>query len=269
MYKKQAMILAAGFGTRMGELTKTKPKPLLPIAGYPMITYSLFLLYLWQVDSVVINLHYQKEKIKEYLKNFPYFRIFFSEEEILLGTAGGISYAIYQNFLDDYFLVINSDILLFPSLNPFTFLPDIQKRNLICVLFLKEKDQEHQKEKGFVLKKKIINNIYKINLSNLQSIDEYYYIGLSFFHQSFFDYYKKNMMDQEKHSIDSIFKKELLEVMQNRELYGILYEGIVLDCGSKQKYEVVNHAYPIIKELIPESLHQEWQKFIKGWKFDS
>jgi MurNAc alpha-1-phosphate uridylyltransferase len=127
MKTKQAMILAAGFGTRMKDYTKNQPKPLLKIAQYPLLVYTLFLLYQFKVDSVVINLHYQKDKIKDFLKNFPFFPIYFSEEEKILGTAGGIAYAIYQNLLSSYFLVINPDTIFFPSSNPFEDIPLLEK----------------------------------------------------------------------------------------------------------------------------------------------
>lgn len=54
----KAMILAAGFGTRLKPLTDVTPKPLLPVAGTPMIVWNLRLLKRHGFREVVINLHH-------------------------------------------------------------------------------------------------------------------------------------------------------------------------------------------------------------------
>ncbi|MCA9473798.1 MAG: NTP transferase domain-containing protein, partial [Nitrospira sp.] len=54
----KAMILAAGLGTRLRPLTNTIPKPLLPVAGTPLIIWNLLLLRTSGIRDVIINLHY-------------------------------------------------------------------------------------------------------------------------------------------------------------------------------------------------------------------
>jgi NDP-sugar pyrophosphorylase family protein len=86
------MILAAGEGTRLRPLTLETPKVLLPIAGVPLICYTLAWLKSHGISRVVINLHHLGEKIREFLGDGSRFglEIIYSPEEILLGTAGGV-----------------------------------------------------------------------------------------------------------------------------------------------------------------------------------
>ncbi len=247
---KQAMILAAGFGTRMKEYTQNQPKPLLKVAEYPLLVYTLFLLYKLKVDSVVINLHYQKDSIKDFLKSFPFFPIYFSEEKEILGTAGGIAYAIYQNLLSSYFLVINPDTIFFPSFNPFEDIHLLGKFFIDHLLYIQKKGIKHKNEKGFTIIKDM-KEYYELNLQ--KESNEYFYTGISIFHESFFDYYKS----------DGSFKKELSDLLK-RPL-GKLYKGIRIDCGTKEDYEELNTIYSSALQIIPESMHKDWFTFIKDW----
>ena len=63
---KRAVVLAAGFGTRLRPLTLVEPKPLLPMWGVPMLERILSLLESWGVEEIVVNAHWQAEKIRAY-----------------------------------------------------------------------------------------------------------------------------------------------------------------------------------------------------------
>ena len=65
----KAMILAAGLGTRLRPLTNTIPKPLLPIAGTPLIEWNLLLLKQHGFRDVIINLHHLGTMIEQALGN--------------------------------------------------------------------------------------------------------------------------------------------------------------------------------------------------------
>ena len=79
--------MSAGYGKRMEAFTSETPKPLLPVAGYPLICYVLFLFYLVEIEMVVVNLHYLGEKIFKCLQKFPFFPIHFIWEERLFGQC--------------------------------------------------------------------------------------------------------------------------------------------------------------------------------------
>ncbi len=104
------MILAAGRGERMRPLTDTCPKPLLTVAGKPLIVYHLEALKRAGIESVVINVSWLAEHIQQTLGNGDLYglRIEYSHEPEALETAGGIVHAM--DCLDDEFLVVNGDI---------------------------------------------------------------------------------------------------------------------------------------------------------------
>lgn len=107
----KAMILAAGFGKRLGHLTQSTPKPLIKVKGQPLIKYHLSKLLAADYSQIIINTHYLSDEIIRYVKNEfdndP--RIIFSIEKEILGTGGGIKKALHHLGNDD-FLVLNSDI---------------------------------------------------------------------------------------------------------------------------------------------------------------
>ncbi len=99
------LILAAGLGTRMGDLTKDLPKPLLPVKGKPLIDYAFNLIEPLQTKNIFVNTHYRADLIQLHIsKNYENIKISFEPE--ILGTGGGIK-KIHQNDL----LVLNTDNL--------------------------------------------------------------------------------------------------------------------------------------------------------------
>jgi NDP-sugar pyrophosphorylase family protein len=109
----RAMILAAGKGTRLRPLTDTVPKPLIEVAGRPMISFALDRIREAGIHDVVINLHHLGAQIRERLADGADFgvRITYSEEDPILDTGGGIAAA--QKFLGtDPFVVLNADTVI-------------------------------------------------------------------------------------------------------------------------------------------------------------
>lgn len=106
------MILAAGLGTRLRPLTDRLPKPLLPIAGRPMIEYTLGWLAAAGIHHVMINLHHKGELIQQALGSGEQFgmRIFYSDEPVILGTGGGLK-RVEPFFGHEPFLIVNADVL--------------------------------------------------------------------------------------------------------------------------------------------------------------
>src|SRR5262245_26948844 len=109
----RGMILAAGKGTRLRPLTDTVPKPLLEVAGRPMITFPLQLFSDAGIKEVMINLYHLGEQIRSRLGDGSAYglRITYSEENPILDTGGAIAAA--REFLNgDTFVVVNADTVI-------------------------------------------------------------------------------------------------------------------------------------------------------------
>src|SRR5437879_12831 len=108
----KAMVLAAGLGTRLRPLTETLPKPLLPVAGRPILEWNLLLLKRHGITEAIINLHHLGDQIVRALGDGARFglRLAYSHEPTLQGNSGGIKTAAHF-LMDGPFLVHNGDTL--------------------------------------------------------------------------------------------------------------------------------------------------------------
>ncbi|MBK8160798.1 MAG: nucleotidyltransferase family protein [Rhodospirillaceae bacterium] len=107
---RTAMIMAAGYGTRLRPYTDTVPKALVPVLGVPMLDVVLNRLQAVGVKRVVINLHHLGEKIREHLKDRRDLEILYSEETEILETGGGIVKAL-PLLGDEPFYAVNAKII--------------------------------------------------------------------------------------------------------------------------------------------------------------
>ena len=110
---KQAMILAAGLGTRLKPLTDTMPKALVPVCGTPLLDINIRRLQQQGYDRFVVNIHHFAQQIRDYVALQDYApQVLFSDETgQLLETGGGLKKA-QQLFRDDEpILIHNVDIL--------------------------------------------------------------------------------------------------------------------------------------------------------------
>lgn len=105
-----AFILAAGLGKRLRPYTDSLPKPLVPVAGRPILDYTIEKLRLDNIENVTINLNYFGEKIEQHFSNCQNPQITFSKEDELLDTGGGVKKAL-QTMQGDAFYIINGDAL--------------------------------------------------------------------------------------------------------------------------------------------------------------
>lgn len=107
----KAMILAAGRGTRLAPLTDTVPKPLVEVAGRPLVAHPLLQLRAAGVREVVLNLHHLAADVRAALGDGERFglRLHYSEETELLDSGGGVHRA--RVWLDETFLLLNADTI--------------------------------------------------------------------------------------------------------------------------------------------------------------
>jgi dTDP-glucose pyrophosphorylase len=107
----KVVIMAGGHGTRLGELTKNIPKPMLTVGNKPILEYILTHCYEHGFTNIYISVNYKSEVIKEYFRDGSNFglNIRYIEEKERLGTAGALS--LIEETFQEPFIVINGDIL--------------------------------------------------------------------------------------------------------------------------------------------------------------
>src|SRR5437667_322757 len=107
----KAVGMAGGEGSRLRPLTIRRPKPMVPIAGKPVMEHILTLLNRHGITEVVVTVQYLASNIEDYFGNGSQLgmRITYSREDVPLGTAGSVKNAEYQ--LTEPFIVISGDAL--------------------------------------------------------------------------------------------------------------------------------------------------------------
>jgi NDP-sugar pyrophosphorylase family protein len=103
----QAMILAAGFGTRLLPHTLVRPKPLFPLLNTPLLLLTIQRLKNSGFDHILVNCHHLREQICESITGMD--GVLVIEEETILGTGGGLRNA-YPYMNDEPLLITNGDI---------------------------------------------------------------------------------------------------------------------------------------------------------------
>lgn len=108
----RAMMLSAGRGTRLGDLTSDIPKPMIPLAGKPILEHNVDWLRHSGVSDLVINLHHRGDRIQAHFGDGSRFgvNITYSFEPTLLGTAGAMR-PVRHHFTST-FVVVYADNLL-------------------------------------------------------------------------------------------------------------------------------------------------------------
>ncbi len=108
----QALVLAGGEGTRLRPLTLTVPKPVMPLAGRPFLSFMIDWLHAHRVDDVVLACGFLAEAVEEVLGDaHGDVRLRYVVEDEPLGTAGPARLAADLGLLEDRLLVLNGDVL--------------------------------------------------------------------------------------------------------------------------------------------------------------
>jgi mannose-1-phosphate guanylyltransferase len=133
------MILAAGAGTRLRPLTDTIPKPMLPIAGEPLLAHTLRWLRAAGISEIALNLHHLPGVVRAGLGDGARWDVClrYSEETELRGTAGAL--LPFAAFLDQPFVVVYGDLLV--SLDLAALIVFHRERQGLMTIALKTTDQ--------------------------------------------------------------------------------------------------------------------------------
>ncbi|MFK5948665.1 MAG: nucleotidyltransferase family protein [Methylococcales bacterium] len=210
----KAMILAAGRGERMRPLTDTTPKPLLLVAGKPIIQYTIEQLVKAGFTEIVINIAHLGQQIKDTLGtgNQLGATLFYSDEgNTALETAGGISNAI-PLLGEDTFLVVNGDIA-----TDYDFSQLYNKTISLAHLILIP-NPPHHPEGDFYL-----STTGYVSEQGRQSLT---YSGVALFHPKLFESLEPGM-----NKLGPLLRK----VMPNNKVSGEKFKGFWLDIGTPER----------------------------------
>ena len=144
--KNTVVIMAGGLGSRLGELTKDTPKPMLSVGTKPMLQHSVELFSEQGFRNFIFCVNYKKEVIQDYFSDGAKFgvRIEYIEEKSRMGTAGALG--LIKSRIDEPFFVINADVLT--NLNFVDFLDFHCKSKSIASMCVK--NYKHQVPFGVV-----------------------------------------------------------------------------------------------------------------------
>ena len=114
----RAIVLSAGYGTRLWPLTEDRTKPALPILGKPLVGYVAEYLAGYGIDEIVVNLHHRPESVRRALGDGGLFgvKLHYVEEPVILGTSGALDNT-REFFERETFVVVNGKIITDIDLN--------------------------------------------------------------------------------------------------------------------------------------------------------
>ncbi len=217
MQPDAAMIFAAGFGTRMGDLTKNMPKPLVPVLGKPMIDHSLGILSDANIRSVLVNTHYFADQLETHLKPRSSVTCI-REEPKVLETGGGLKNAI-PLIGSGPVITLNCDVL-WQGENPVTQLlemwnPDEMDGLLLLIKIFDAKGYNGQGD--FFL-----NESSRLQRNDAVPKAPYVYSGVQIIKTELLQTIK-----QKYFSINLLWQM----MMASNRLSGIVYDGEWIDVG--------------------------------------
>ena len=218
----KVMILAAGRGERMGNLTQNCPKPLLKVKGRCLIDWHLIKLCEAGFKDVVINVAYLSKEIIEFVGDGSKWglNISISEEEQALETAGGIKKAI-KYLGDEPFVVINADI--FSDYNYVNLKARSLQNNSMGHLVLVNNPKHNLKGDFGIMD----NGILTMNSEGPLTFS-----GIAIYDPKFFSELAEG---------NKIKLAPILEIAINKKcIQGELFEGLWSDVGTPKRLNMIN-----------------------------
>ncbi|CAN5497193.1 NDP-sugar synthase [soil metagenome] len=144
----KAMILAAGFGTRLFPLTIDRTKPAIPFLGKPLVGYVAEYIARYGVTDIVVNLHHQPQSVIEALGDGSSFGVnieYTIEKPEILGTSGALDFA-RSHLENDTFIIVNGKIIT--DIDVAAAVETHKRSGAIATMVLKE---NHKREKFTVV----------------------------------------------------------------------------------------------------------------------
>jgi D-glycero-alpha-D-manno-heptose 1-phosphate guanylyltransferase len=236
MSKNLAVILAAGYGTRLNTVVTDRPKPMVLINHKPFLFYLLNYISSFGIKRFVICVSHLKTIIKDFFKNGRQFgyEIVYSEEKDPSGTAGALVKA--EKFIDTPFFCFNGDTFLETNLHK---LKDFHNLNqaLATVCLTKINDVY---EKGQV---RLNDNKKLISFTEKKPVHKSGWVngGVYFFNKDIYDYFPRikdrDLIKGREYSLEYHVFPEIIK--KNLAVYGYKTEGKFIDIGTPDDYKKV------------------------------
>lgn len=229
----KAMVLAAGQGTRLHPFTERTPKALVPVAGRPMIEYSLLLLKYYGIQEIIINLHHLGDQIESYLGDGKQLdlHITYSKEPELLDTGGGLLKA--KRFLQGgSFIVINTDVLIDLSLNQ--LIAFHEKKRAAATLVLRPDPLADQYGSMEIDGDGRIRRFLQARIDTDFSVPttELMFTGVQVLEPRVFDYMETNDVPRKFSTTKDTYPRMLLH---QEKLFGFRFSGFWQDMGTANR----------------------------------
>ncbi len=160
----KAMILAAGYGTRLKPLTDTIPKALVPFKNGTMISYQIEKLKSIGIKEIVVNAHHFSEQLIKYFQENDFgVKIVVIAEEEILGTGGGVLNTKEYLQSEEYFLVMNVDV--FTDFDIELLIKEYESTKPLALLAVQKRKTSRYLEfdENFILKARVKSDVMKEN----------------------------------------------------------------------------------------------------------
>lgn len=226
----QAVILAGGFGTRLGPLTAHTPKPMLQVGGKPFLEHVVWNLKRFGFQRLLLLVGYKGEIIRQHFNRGEAFRVTidYAHENEPAGTAGALAQA--ASYLDEDFLLVNGDTLF-----DFNYLDlKLRQPKEPWVVKMALRDVANAERYGRV----------KLEECRVVEFAEKCAGGPGLVNGGVY-WVKKDIVD-EVHEIPCSFEKDILpRLAEQGQVWGWPYDGFFVDIGVAEDLERAQEAVPL------------------------
>tara|TARA_B110000503_G_C7067889_1_gene379601 strand:- start:74 stop:790 length:717 start_codon:yes stop_codon:yes gene_type:complete len=228
--KIDLVILCGGRGTRLGNITKNTPKPLIEINGVPFIEYLINFYQKFDFKNIYLISHYKANQFRKkyHLKYFNSMQCHCIAEKKPKDTAGAI-FEI-KNIVNNDFLLINGDSYL-----KYNFKKFMQKKNnnLCNMVLIRNKNYKSNKKLASlnIAKNK---NVFISTKSNLMNS------GIYFFKKEFLKLLKNEKISLEHDILPNLIRKQMVS--------GVKVSGFSIDIGLKKNLKYATRNFPKLIE---------------------
>ena len=214
---ESALIFGAGFGTRMGDITKITPKPMIRVLNKPLIDYAIDVILSANIQNITVNLHHLPKQIEDHLSKFENIQTI-HEQPNILETGGGLKNAL-PILGSNPVITLNSDIIWIGS-NPVESLLkswDPKKMDALLMLIPIQNTKEYSGQGDFYLDSEnlLTRRGHKPNAP-------YVYTGAQIIKTELL-----SNINEKSFSINLLWN----EILDKKKAFGIVYDGSWIDVG--------------------------------------